>query len=73
MLSDIETNRISTGKIQNTLIAKLPSADCLIEMAEVLTFLLTHWRTGNRPGIVAGPVFIYSYFVAKHSGFMPNL
>lgn len=24
-------------------------------------------------GIVAGPVFIYSYFVAKNSGFMPNL
>ena len=28
-------NRISTGKIQNAIIAKLPSADCLIEMAEV--------------------------------------
>ena len=27
----------------------------------------------NRLGIVAGPVFIYSYFVTKHSGFIPNL
>lgn len=29
--------------------AKLPSADCLIEMAEVLAFLLIRWFMGKLP------------------------